>query len=54
MGLVLILIYCCPVKVLQKKIRLKPSCRISAYFVTLLVTKNSSNMSKSTYFTGQQ
>ena len=35
-----ILIYCCPVKVLQvKKIRLKPSCRISASFVTLLVTK---------------
>ena len=52
MGLVLILIYCCPVKVLQKKIRLT-SCRISAYFVTLLVAKNSSNMSKSTCFTRQ-
>ena len=35
------------------KIRLKPSCRISASFVTLLVGKNTSNMSKSTYFTGQ-
>ena len=47
--------YCCPVKVLHgKKIRLKPSCGISASFVTLLVAKkNSSNMSKSTYFTGQ-
>ena len=32
--------YCCPVKVLQvKKIRLKPSCRIPASFVTLLVAK---------------
>ena len=32
--------YCCPVKVLHgKKIRLKPSCRISASFVTLLVAK---------------
>ena len=35
------------------KIRLKPSCRISAYFVTLLVGKKTSNMSKSTHFTGQ-
>ena len=35
------------------KIRLKPSCRISASFVTLLVAKNSSNMSKSTCFTRQ-
>ena len=35
------------------KIRLKPSCRVSAYFVTLLVGKNTSNMSKSTYFAGQ-
>ena len=35
------------------KIRLKPSCRISASFVTLLVGKNTSNMSKSTYFAGQ-
>ena len=36
--------YCCPVKVLQdKKIRLKPSCRIPASFVTLLVAKNASN-----------
>ena len=35
-----ILKYCCPVKVLHgKKIRLKPSCRISASFVTLLVAK---------------
>ena len=34
------ILYCCPVKVLQdKKIRLKPSCRIPASFVTLLVTK---------------
>ena len=32
--------YCCPVKVfLMIKIRLKPSCRISASFVTLLVGK---------------
>ena len=32
--------YCCPVKVLHgKKIRLKPSCRIPASFVTLLVAK---------------
>ena len=38
----------------RRKIRLKPSCRISASFVTLLVAKqNSSNMSKSTYCTGQ-
>ena len=36
------------------KIRLKPSCRISASFVTLLVgKKNTSNVSKSTHFTGQ-
>ena len=35
-----IIYYCCPVKVLQvKKIRLKPSCRIPASFVTLLVAK---------------
>ena len=33
-------LYCCPVKVfLMIKIRLKPSCRISASFVTLLVGK---------------
>ena len=33
--------YYCPVKVfLMIKIRLKPSCRISASFVTLLVKKN--------------
>ena len=35
------------------KIRLKPSCRISASFVTLLVAKNSSNKSKSTCFARQ-
>ena len=35
-----IFLYCCPVKVfLMIKIRLKPSCRISASFVTLLVGK---------------
>ena len=36
--------YCCLVKVfLMIKIRLKPSCRISASFVTLLVGKKTSN-----------
>ena len=44
------------------KIRLKPSYKISAYFVTLLIqtllllsllTNNARNMSKSTSYTGQ-
>ena len=37
----------------RRKIRLKSHKRVSASFVTLLVAKNASNMSKSTYFTGQ-
>ena len=35
------------------KIGLKPSARISGSFVTLLITNNARNMSKSTSYTGQ-
>lgn len=35
------------------KIGLKPSARISASLITLLITNNAKNMSKSTSYTGQ-
>ena len=39
-------------KLLISKTRLKPSCKISANFITSQIEKNTSGMSKSTHLTG--